>query len=77
MSREIELVREAITAAKESCKASYHALLAVERLLSPSPDEENPQPDDGSCKHDKAHTVTTTAGTFLICECGHQGASAT
>jgi len=76
---EIEAVRAAIRAARESNLAAIRALEVVEAVFSPRP-EPTPQvvPDLVSdlipegCQHEEALTLQTATGTYVVCPCGEQ-----
>lgn len=70
---ELDIILKSITAAKAANLAAIHALDAVERMLEPQPSPESPTPKpDGECTHEGAILVSTSAGTFKVCECGFQ-----
>ena len=85
---ELDLVIQSIRAAKAANLAALHALEAVERLLGSSNTEEpvskTEQPvdrpplvvsdviPDGVCRHTDAVKVSTTQGSFMVCDCGVQ-----
>jgi len=85
---ELDLVIQSIKAARAANLAALHALDAVERLLGSSnteqPVSKTEQPvdqpplvvsdeiPDAACRHTDAVTVSTTQGSFMVCDCGEQ-----
>lgn len=72
---EIDPILITIKAAKAANLAAIQALTAVEQMLGEKVLENKPNlPDEKpeGCQHEKSVEVSTGAGRFKICECGHQ-----
>jgi hypothetical protein len=74
---DIDPILFTIRAAKAANQAAIEALTAVEQMLgervlenASAQTKETKEPE--GCQHKKSVEVSTGAGRFKICECGHQ-----